>query len=176
MLKNSTFKSDFDILRQKAEDQLKKKPVNPLNQQHFKSLDAETRKLIHDLAVHQIELELQNEELGLAKQQAVAAVDKYSEIYDFAPSGYFTLSNEGVIIELNIGVSQMLGKERIHLINRPFGVFVSSDTRPMFNLFLENLRKIKAKTECEIRFCQMQVPQGMLILQEFILGRKINTT
>ena len=150
MLKNSTFKSDFDILRQKAEDQLKKKPVNPLNQQHFKSLDAETRKLIHDLAVHQIELELQNEELGLAKQQAVAAVDKYSEIYDFAPSGYFTLSNEGVIIELNIGVSQMLGKERIHLINRPFGVFVSSDTRPMFNLFLENLRKIKAKTECEI--------------------------
>ncbi|MEI7501054.1 MAG: PAS domain-containing protein, partial [Bacteroidota bacterium] len=150
MLKNPTFKSDSDILLQKAEDQLKKKPVNPLNQQHLNSLDAETRKLIHDLAVHQIELELQNEELGLSKQQAVAAVDKYSEIYDFAPSGYFTLSNEGVIIELNICVSQMLGKERIHLINRPFGVFVSSDTRPMFNLFLENLRKIKAKTECEI--------------------------
>ena len=145
-MKNTESKSASETLRHKAEDLLKKKSAGT-----GPSLsEFEMTKLIYELEVHQIEMEIQNDELQLTKQQAETAADKYSELYDFAPSGYFTLSAEGDIKELNICSSQMLGKERARLINRGFDFFVSSDTRPMFNLFLENLRKSRAKTECEI--------------------------
>ncbi|MEI6888759.1 MAG: PAS domain S-box protein [Bacteroidales bacterium] len=145
-MKNTQNKSASEILRQQAEELLKKKSAGT-----GPSLsEFEMTKLIYELEVHQIEMEMQNDELQLTKQQAETAADKYSELYDFAPSGYFTLSAEGDIKELNICTSQMLGKERARLINRGFDFFVSSDTRPMFNLFLENLRKSRAKTECEI--------------------------
>ncbi len=112
--------------------------------------EIEILKLIHDFEVHQIELELLNDELKLAKQQAELAVDKYIELYDSAPSGYFTLSNEGVIIELNLSGSQLLGKERPHLINKLFSRYVSNDTKPIFNLFLEKAFSSKHKGTCEL--------------------------
>jgi len=136
-MKNTENKSASETLRQKAEQLLKKKSART-----GPSLsEFEMTKLIHELEVHQIEMEMQNDELQLTKQQAVASADKYSELYDFAPSGYFTLSTDGEIKELNICASHMLGKERAHLINRTLSFFVSSDTRPMFNLFLEGTSK-----------------------------------
>lgn len=77
-------------------------------------------KLIHELQVHQIQLQLQNEALDLAKERSEVAAEKYGELYDFAPSGYFTLSEEVKIIGLNLSGANMLGKERYLLI--PFGL------------------------------------------------------
>ncbi len=145
-MKNTNDQSSAEILRQKAEELLSGKSTHPVSQYS----DADKLKLIHELEVHQIELELQNVEFMEAKRQADAAVDQYTELYDFAPSGYFTLSNEGKIVKLNLCASQMLGKERAHLINRLFGLFVSIETKPTFNLFLGNLFDSKIKTECEI--------------------------
>ena len=82
--------------------------------------EAEKLKLIHELEVHQIELEMQNEELLLAKLQADSAIEKYTELYDFSPSGYFTLSQDGSILDANLTGSVMLGKERSNLINTKF--------------------------------------------------------
>ena len=65
-------------------------------------------KLIHELQVHQIELEMQNEELKLAHLKAYEAIEKYVELYDYAPSGYLTLSKEGDILELNYSAATML--------------------------------------------------------------------
>jgi hypothetical protein len=76
------------ILRQKAEELLQKMPEASAS--HFSETEAMT--LIHELEVHQIELEMVNEELQQLKNKAEAAADKYTELYDFAPSGYFTLS------------------------------------------------------------------------------------
>jgi hypothetical protein len=90
-------KSGSALLRQKAEELLKKKSsktASPFS-------EVESLRLIHELEVHQIELELQNEELRRAWAEAEAANDKYIRLYDFAPSGYFTLSGKGEIIELN---------------------------------------------------------------------------
>jgi len=112
--------------------------------------EVDTQKLIHELKVHQIELELQFEELDLAKEQAEVASEKYAELYDFAPTGYFTLSKPGEIIELNHNGAQMLGKERSRLKNSMFGFFVSDDTKPIFNLFLEKVFNGKAKELCEV--------------------------
>ena len=107
-------------------------------------------KLIHQLQVHQIELEMQNNELALAKENAEVAVKKYAEIYDFAASSHFTLTRDGEIIDLNNFGSQMLGKEHEKLINTKFGFFVSEDSRPAFNRFIDKLFTNKTKESCEV--------------------------
>ncbi|MEY4052333.1 MAG: hypothetical protein RIR64_1318, partial [Bacteroidota bacterium] len=91
--------------------------------------EVEKLKLIHELEVHQIELELQNEELLLAKQQADSAIEKYTELYDFSPSGYFTISREGIIIDANLTGSVMLGVERINLIQTKFRTFLCNASK-----------------------------------------------
>jgi PAS domain S-box-containing protein len=133
-------------LRQKAESLLKDKSPKTSSQLS----ETETLKLIHELEVHQLELELQNEELRLSKDRAELAADKYTVLYDFAPSGYFTLSQSGAIIELNLKASQMLGKHREHLINRPLGFFISDLSIPIFNIFLQKVFFGKTTETCEI--------------------------
>jgi signal transduction histidine kinase/ActR/RegA family two-component response regulator len=112
--------------------------------------EVEMHKLIHKLEVHQIELELQNEELQLANAAAEIATSKYSDLYDFAPSGYFTLSKLGEIIELNLTGKKMLGTERIKTKNSRFGFFVSIDTRAVFNEFLDKVFQSNYLESCEI--------------------------
>jgi PAS domain S-box-containing protein len=140
-------KPESSILRRKAEGLLKNKRRKEAEQ--LSEVDA--LKLIQELEVHQIELELQNEELISAKEQiAKAADDKFAELYDFAPSGYLTLSNEGKIIEINLCGSQLLGKVRSRLIGSRFGFFVSNDTKPIFNKFLEIVFSSKVKESCQL--------------------------
>ena len=150
MLKNSNDRTDSETLRQKAEELLKKKLIISSTNQRISSLDPETLKLIQEIEIHQIELEMQNEELRLASAAGKIAFDKYAALYDFAPTGYFTFSTTGEIIELNHYASQLLGKERSHLLNSQFGFFVSDDTKPIFNLFLEKVFKSKTKVKCEV--------------------------
>ena len=143
-------KTEAEILRRKAEESLKKRPAgsgSPLP-------EAGTQKLIHELEVHQIELEMQNEELKKAKSAAQDTSEKfielYDELYDFAPSGYFTLSKEGKIIELNFSGANMFGEKRSRLKNSLFRFFITNDTRPTFNLFLDKVFGSKVKETCEV--------------------------
>jgi signal transduction histidine kinase len=145
-MKRLNSNSESEILRQKAE-----KLVKLLPQRTVSSLSkVEALKIIHELDVHHIELELQNEELKLAIEQAESAANKYSKLYDLAPSGYFTLSREGTIIELNLHASKILGKIRSHVKNSQFGFFVSDDTKAIFNLFLEKVFASKTEVTCEV--------------------------
>lgn len=137
-------KSKSTVLRQKAEDVLKQSNSNNLYQ------GTDNMRLIHELQVHEIELELQNEELKLANDQAELISEKYTELYDFAPIGYFTLSKEGYIDELNLIGASMLRKERPQLIGRMFAVFVSDDTKPVFKLFRERIFSSHTIQSCEI--------------------------
>lgn len=112
--------------------------------------DSETLKLIHELKVHQLQLEMQNEALLLASEQSDISARKYAELYDFAPSGYFKLSRKGQIIELNLSGAKMLGKERPNLINSRFGFFVRHDTLPAFNSFLDQVFRTGVKVTEEV--------------------------
>jgi PAS domain S-box-containing protein len=140
-------KLNTETLRQKAEEKQKKK--RSLSSSILS--EAEALKLILELEVHQIELEMQNEELMDAKNQLERVSDKYIELYDFAPLGYFTLSKEGKIIELNFSGARMLGKSRSIIRNSSFSLFVSPDTKSNFNLFLENAFKSIGKETCEVK-------------------------
>ncbi|MBN2806138.1 MAG: response regulator [Prolixibacteraceae bacterium] len=107
-------------------------------------------RLIHELEVHQIELEMQNEELVLAKENAELAEKKYTELYDFAPSGYMTLTVNGEIAGLNLMALRMLGKERSLLINKKLGFFISEETRHGFLEFLKLVFTSKVKQICDV--------------------------
>ncbi len=146
-MKIVTTESQTTNLRQKAEELLKMKPSKADS-----SLSAiETAKLIHELEVHQIELELQNEELVVARSSIQNIAEKYTELYDFAPSGYFTLDNTGAILECNFCGSKMLCKERSQLTNRSFALFVSPDTRAIFNLFIDKVFQSISQETCEVK-------------------------
>ena len=145
-MKNSTNKSEAEVLRQKAVDLLNMKPSGSGSQPS----EAELLKLIFELEGHQIELKLQNEELILARFNAQNATEKYTELYDYAPSGYFSFSKDGEIIELNLSGANMLGKERPYLKKSMFDFFVSDDTKPIFNNFLAKVFHSKVKETCEV--------------------------
>lgn len=149
-MKNTENKSKVAaFLRKKAEEL----QANKIQEKAGGKLsEAMTLKLIHELEVHQIELEIQNAELLLAKEQAEIANKKYSKLYDCAPSGYFTLSDEGKILDVNLTGSHMLAKQRSKLINRKFDFFLSNDTKDIFNLFLDKIFKSKVKESCELSF------------------------
>ena len=149
-MENSSNESKISTtLRQKAENLLSKKQQL---ESDWDFSQAEILKLIHELEVYQIKLEIQNEELLLSKEQSELATDKYTELYDFAPSGYFTLSKEGKVIDVNLTGSNMFGKERLKLINSQFEFFVSDDTKNIFNLFLEKIFKSEVRESCEVNF------------------------
>lgn len=134
------------ILRRRAEELLKKK-LKVANQDLS---ELEKKKLIHELEVHQIELELQNEELLITRSSAQHAAENFLDLFDSAPTGYFTISEQGKIREVNLYVANVLERDRIHLEGANFGFFVSDETKPIFNKFLENLFRSRTQQTCEI--------------------------
>jgi signal transduction histidine kinase/CheY-like chemotaxis protein len=146
IMKSNNTSTEANILREKAIKLLKTKPSRP----GLEIVIDNKTKLIHELEVHQIELELQNEELRIARSIAQKSSDKYMELYDFAPSGYFTLSNNGEIIDLNLFGANMLGNVRSKLKKSRFGFFVTDNTKPIFNLFLQEVFERRVKESCEI--------------------------
>lgn len=138
--------SDYAKLRQKAEELLSMEARKSIVQLS----EAEIYNLLHELQVHQIELELQNKELIESREKATTAFEKYIELYDFAPSGYFTLTGKGEILQLNLSGAKMLGKDRSQLKNRLFHLFVTDYSKPIFRLFLEKVFSSNVKESCEL--------------------------
>lgn len=116
-----------DELRRCAEQRLNKNPMDDIPREES------AHRLLHELQVHQIELEMQNEELRLARAETEASLEQFTTLYDFAPVGYFTLDREGVIRQLNLCGAKLLGSERSKFLGRNFGQFVGSHYRTAFN-------------------------------------------
>jgi PAS domain S-box-containing protein len=98
--------------------------------------DMDQRRLVHELQVHQIELEIQNEELTQTLTEVNALRAKYLDLYDFAPVGYFTLDTQGNIVELNLRAAKLLNQERSRLVGRPLREFFDPQTLPRIDAFL----------------------------------------
>jgi diguanylate cyclase (GGDEF)-like protein/PAS domain S-box-containing protein len=96
-------------------------------------------ELLHELQVHQIELEMQNEELQRARADLEASHNRYLDLYEFAPVGYLTLTAEGEIIETNLTAADLLGVERCNLINRHFSILISPKDSDRWHLLLKKL-------------------------------------
>jgi len=97
---------------------------------------ADTERLLHELQIRQVELEMQNVELHKARDEVEAVLEKYADLYDFAPVGYCSLDERGRIQEVNVTGAALLGVERSRLIKRPLQRFVAPASRPIFLAFL----------------------------------------
>ncbi|MGA7741510.1 MAG: PAS domain-containing protein [Polyangia bacterium] len=132
MKKNESAPADAAELRRRAEHRLKEKSTRS----ELSNQAEESQRLIHELRVHQIELELQNEQLQEARAELEAGLQRYSDLYDFAPLGYVTLDSGGTIRKVNLTGARLLGLERARLVGARFGLFVSTGCRPTFDAFL----------------------------------------
>ena len=137
---------DAAELRRRAEKRLKasKKQEAPPR------TEEETQRILHELQVHQIELEMQNEEMRQARAEMEAGLERYKDLYDFAPVGYMTLGRDGTIRQVNLTGARLLGVERARLVNRRFGRFVSDDSHSAFAAFLQKVFANQAKESCEV--------------------------
>jgi PAS domain S-box-containing protein len=105
--------------------------------------------LIHELQVHQIELEMQNEELKRARDETEKLQVKYEELYDFAPVGYFTVDQDGTVCEANLTGCRLLGHERQDVIGRRFQAFLPAKSIPVFTAFCRNILETGGKTQAD---------------------------
>jgi len=112
---------------------------------------ADTQKLIHELNVHQIELEIQNAELRRVQLELQEARDKYLNLYDFAPTGYFTLDHNSLIVDVNLAGSELLGSEKHRLIGAQFTSSISPDSQDAFYFHYREVLKTGIKGNCELK-------------------------
>ena len=137
-------------LHRRAEARLQKQRKKQRSEARGPASAADTRRLVHELQVHQIELEMQNEELSQASAQAAAAADKFSDLYDFAPVGYMTLDRNATIRQVNLSGARLLGLDRTRVLHRRLGPFVAKGDRVAFNNFLHEVFAGRAKKHCEV--------------------------
>jgi PAS domain S-box-containing protein len=148
-------------LHSKAEKLLSKHP-----QRTPKISQADTEKLIHELQVHQIELEMQNDELRRKQEKIEESRSRYVDLYDFAPIIYFIFDRKRRIIEANLTGAGLLGVPRSRLVGRPFTAFLDEES---INPFLRHMTEVfssSAKQFCELRI-HRQKPEKPLIYVSF---------
>lgn len=158
--------TDAHMLRMKAEEHLlemQKNADKPV-------IEADVKKLLHELQVHQIELEMQNEELKQAYETAETALKKYTMLYDLAPIGYFILDSDGTICELNFTGAYMLGERRFSLVDSNFKLFVSEEFRSQFNDFFKKVYTSGSKESCEIMLGYDSNPLGLVYMEGIVTG------
>lgn len=112
---------------------------------------ADICKLAHELQVHEIELEMRNEDLRKSQHELEDSRDKYSNLYNFAPVGYVTLSGKGFILNVNLTSTTMLGIERSSLINGCLSQFIASDEKGIYYSFCNRILKIDGHEVCELK-------------------------
>ena len=133
-----------DKLRKKAEELIQ-------NRSYKNNSGFELEDYVHELRVHQIELELQNEELRESQIKLENSQREYFDLYNFAPVGYFTLDKDGIILKVNIEGSALLNIERVKLYNNAFIRFVPVDQRNKFHHHINNALEIGTKQTLELK-------------------------
>ena len=107
--------------------------------------------LVQELQVHQIELEMQNEELRQAQENVAGARDRYADLYDFAPVGYFSLDRKGTIREVNLTGAGLLGLERSRLVNQPFCRWVAPEFQEACRAHFLKVYETGVNQTCEVK-------------------------
>ncbi len=151
-------------LRQRAEKLLTRqgrcKPILSITDQD---------SLVHELELHQIEVSLQNEELRRVQLETELSREKYVELYDFAPIGFFTIDQNGLILDVNLTGTTLLGLERHHLLSRAFSRFVVPEFQDEFYLFCKRVLTSGARQECELKLLKKNSACFHALLESIVI-------
>jgi PAS domain S-box-containing protein len=146
MSKDKNYKIKFSNLRKRAESLMMK------SEEHFSDMSAEDiKKLIHELGTHQIELELQNDELKNTQEKLEESKNHFFELFQLAPFGYFKLDDKGKIIESNLATNDILGLDKASLMNRKFTDFIKAEYQDEFYKIFSKHSATGEKKSCEIK-------------------------
>jgi PAS domain S-box-containing protein len=132
-------------LRQQAEASLRRLPKDTIN---LSAADLE--RLLQELRIHQVELEIQNATLRQGEEELQITRDKYAELYDFAPVGYLTLDRRGTILEANLTAATQLGVARSALAGTPLSRFVARDDQDVLYLHRRHVMEQEPPHLCEL--------------------------
>jgi len=124
-----------------------------------------TRRLLHELEVHQIELEMQNEELRKSRALVEAALARYTELYDFSPLAYFSLDRKGTILQTNLAGARLLGVERARLTRGQLGAFIAPHDLPGLNAFLGQVLDARPAPARELRLAGNHEPPRIVSIE-----------
>lgn len=161
-------------LRNLAEEKIKQHKTH-LNQAF--SLE-ESHKLVHELRVHQVELEMQNDELRKKQEELEILHERYFDLYDKAPVGYFTLYENGTIMESNIMGANLLGLSRMALIKQPLTNFIFQEDQDIYYLQHKKVLNAEAPQKFELRMMRQKTTSfwarfEMVKTQDKITGEPI---
>lgn len=145
--KDNVSPSECTELRRNAEEL--QKSTSP--DARLLNTEIKNKQLVHELEVHQIELEMQNAELRLARYEQESALEKYTNLYEFAPVGYVTLDSAGIINSLNLAAAGLIAGVRSLLIGRSFVQFVAAADRHTFTEFLGKVLACRIKESCKVK-------------------------
>ena len=157
-------------LRRRAETRLRQRAGKNKSGAGVIRSTADTQRLLHELQVHQIELEMQNEELRLARDKIEAGLAQYSDLYEFAPIGYLTLDPEGTILEANLAAASLLVLPRSQLVKQRLSIFMAPADRPPFDAFLQRVFASKDQQEHETKLLRKEQPVAEVRLRANLVG------
>jgi|AntRauTorckE6833_2_1112554.scaffolds.fasta_scaffold00709_9 diguanylate cyclase (GGDEF)-like protein/PAS domain S-box-containing protein len=141
---------DSDELRKEAEKFLQKNEID--QSKDIEKISSEKiYQILHELQVHQIELEIQNEELRRIQSELETARSYYYDLYDLAPVGYCTVSQKNLILKANLAAANLLGKTRDELIKKPLSRFILPEDQDIYYFFRRHLFETEQPQETEIR-------------------------
>lgn len=144
-------------LPDRAEARLRNRQKQGLNADLPKPAE-DAQRLVQELRVHQVELEMQNVELRKTRDELERALDNYTALYDFAPVGYFTLSADGAIHQVNLTGTRLAGVERSRLVGRNFKLLISEPFRPAFDSFLKQVFAGQARQSADFELLRPGQP------------------
>jgi PAS domain S-box-containing protein len=130
----------------------------------------DVQRLVYELQIHQIELEMQNEELHEMQYALAAARDRYSELYDFAPVGYLTLDARGMITEANLTACRLLGVDREFLVRERLSHFLAPESRDIFHRHHQAVRASSGTHRCELSLQRLN-GQSLSVQLESVAAR-----
>jgi len=137
--------------RSQAEARLRKRQEHQKTKPDKAKSTLDAQRLLHELQVHQVELEMQNAELYEARDRLETLLEKYTDIYDFSPVGYFTLTATGTIQQTNLTGADLIATERSRLVGQPFGSFVTAESRSTFSAFLKQVFTTEIRHEADFQ-------------------------
>jgi len=154
----TTIRAIYNVNSEPSEFQISSRDITELQQYYEKS-----QHLLEELQLHQKELEAQNEELRMLRQQAELSERKYLDLYNHAPDGYFTLAPNGLITEVNLTGAALLGKSREQVLNTSLQTYITGENRDTFIAFCRRIFESSRKQKCELTIIREDIGEHLVI-------------